>query len=333
MIIIIIIFIITFIIFCIKENSALNKIINFITFFKLNPEVVNEFLKRGQNEDENRKNKKNNKLNNNSNMPFSRRKKIKKKRKRKERDIRDKKAEINNKNIIKQKNTSINSFIIDTRNNKSDSFNKIIFPDNLNEEQAYSLFLKIDKNTDFELNDLNYEKAIKIDNRKFSEYYISLVRTKHLLFYSFWPSFDYNSQIIKIYLFFFNFSLNLTVNALFFNDESMHKIYIEQGSFNFIYNIPQILYSAIISGFISGLISFLSQTSQNIIKLKQEAVKENALVKRDKTIKIIKIKYSLFFIINLIIIIIFCFYLACFCAVYKNTQIHLIKDTLICFSI
>ena len=67
--------------------------------------------------------------------------------------------------------------------------------------------------------------------------------------------------------------MNLTVNALFFNDESMHKIYIEQGSFNFIYNIPQILYSAIISGFISGLISFLSQTSQNIIKLKQEAVK------------------------------------------------------------
>ena len=30
---------------------------------------------------------------------------------------------------------------------------------------------------------------------------------------------------------------------------------------------------------------------------------------------------------------IFCYYLGCFCAVYQNTQFHLIKDTLISFGI
>ena len=36
----------------------------------------------------------------------------------------------------------------------------------------------------------------------------------------------------------------------------------------------------------------------------------------------------LFFFINLILLMFFWFYLGCFCAVYKNTQLHLIKDTL-----
>ena len=41
------------------------------------------------------------------------------------------------------------------------------------------------------------------------------------------------------------------------------------------------------------------------------------------------IKIILFFIITYILLFFFWFYLGCFCAVYKNTQLHLIKDTLI----
>ena len=46
----------------------------------------------------------------------------------------------------------------------------------------------------------------------------------------------------------------------------------------------------------------------------------------------IKIKLIFFFIISLIFLTAFWIYLACFCYVYKNTQIHLIKDTVISFS-
>ena len=44
---------------------------------------------------------------------------------------------------------------------------------------------------------------------------------------------DYNSQIIKIFLFFFFFSIDFVINALFFNDDTMHKIYEDEGKFNF----------------------------------------------------------------------------------------------------
>ena len=50
-----------------------------------------------------------------------------------------------------------------------------------------------------------------------------------------------------------------------------------------------------------------------------------------KTKKNLTIKFILFFIISIILLIFFWFYLGCFCAVYKNTQMHLLKDTLLSF--
>ena len=201
----------------------------------------------------------------------------------------------------------------------------------MNENQMYEMFLKINNNSDSELNELDYNSSIKIDKRTYFQYYLSLLRTKHLLFFSFWPSFDYNSQIIKIFLFFFEFALSFLVNALFFNDETMHKIYEEKGSFDIIYNIPQILLSSLISRFIDSLIQELALTDSNLISLKQKSVSNIINIKKQKIHKVIKIKIALFFIITLPLLVAFWFYLACFCAVYKNTQIHLIKDTVISF--
>ena len=62
--------------------------------------------------------------------------------------------------------------------------------------------------------------------------------------------------IIKICLFFFYFALSYTVNALFFNDAKMHKIYVDHGDFNFIYQIPQILFSTIIISIINIIVTF-----------------------------------------------------------------------------
>ena len=112
---------------------------------------------------------------------------------------------------------------------------------------------------------------------------------------------------------------------------TMHKIYVDHGSYDFIYNIPQILYSSIISGVINGIIKILALSYSSFMKLKNNTNKKNIGSKSRVIIKILKIKFALFFIISLILLIMFWFYLACFCAVYKNTQIHLIKDTLISF--
>ena len=140
----------------------------------------------------------------------------------------------------------------------------------------YNEYQNILEYNDNELNSLNYDEAIKYDKRSFIQYYFSLLKANHLLIFSFYSNNkDYNSQIIKIFLFFFFFSLNLTINALFFNDNTMHKIYIDEGNFDFIYHIPQILYSAIISTIISTIIKYLSLSEKNVTEIKQIEKKSN----------------------------------------------------------
>ena len=91
---------------------------------------------------------------------------------------------------------------------------------------------------------------------------------KHLLIFTFYTKTDYNSRLIKITLFLFFFALYFTVNALFFTDSTMHKIYIDKGNINLIYQIPQILYSTIISTVINSIVNYFSLTEKDITKIK-----------------------------------------------------------------
>ena len=184
---------------------------------------------------------------------------------------------------------------------------------------------------DFELNSLDYEEAIKLDKRNYCEYYFSLINYNHPLVFSFGCYQDYNPKIIKIFLFFYSFILDLTINALFFNDDTMHKIYEDKGKFNFLYQIPQIMYSTLISKFIDGFIRKLALSQDNIVELKQEKDKMKLNKKYIRTKKILKKKFIAFFLISFIILICFWYYLICFCGIYVNTQLHLIKDS--CFSL
>ena len=57
----------------------------------------------------------------------------------------------------------------------------------MNESQMYDFFLKINTNSDFELNDLSYNNAIKIDKRTYCQYYLSLIKTNIYFFSHFGP--------------------------------------------------------------------------------------------------------------------------------------------------
>ena len=78
--------------------------------------------------------------------------------------------------------------------------------------------------TDSELNSLDYQEALKKDRRTYIQYYISLIKQKQSILFSFYPNKDFNSQIIKSFLFFFFYASDMTINALFFTDDTMHKI-------------------------------------------------------------------------------------------------------------
>ena len=97
------------------------------------------------------------------------------------------------------------------------------------------------------------------------------------------------------------------------------------------YNIPQIIISSLISGFITAIINLLALSDDNFIQLRYESTRKDIRLKSKEMVRLIQIKFGFFFLINLCLLGIFWFYIGCFCAVYKNTQIHLIKDTLFSF--
>ena len=180
-----------------------------------------------------------------------------------------------------------------------------------------------------EINILPYNKAKKYDKRTFSLYYLSLLRTKHLLIFTFYTK-DYNSRIIKIYLFFFTFAINFTINALFFDDLNMHQIYIDEGDFNLAYQLPIIIYSSLITTILNTCIKLLALFQDNILNIKNCKVQKLDEICKEEISKI-KIKMILFFIITFSLLFLFWYYLCCFCGVYKNTQVYLLKDTLCSF--
>ena len=80
------------------------------------------------------------------------------------------------------------------------------------------------------------------------------------------------------------------------------------------------------------ILKYLSLSERNILQIKLQRQINNIDNKIKMIKKILLYKFRSFFIISFIFLLFFWYYLSCFGAVYKNTQLHLIKDTLISFS-
>ena len=209
---------------------------------------------------------------------------------------------------------------IDYMNNSSFKLN----PSNKNSNKKIKLY------NDYELNELEYDNALKIDKRTFFQLYISLLKSRHILLFSFFQLNDYNSYMIKIYLFFLTFSINYIISAMFYSDSTMHQIYIDDGSFNLAYQLPQMFYSFIGSTILENLLNLLGLYEGNIVEIKTNIIRKKKI---RKALMCIKMKIALFFIISYILSFLFWIYLGCFCAVYKNTQIHLFLEVTSSFSL
>ena len=187
--------------------------------------------------------------------------------------------------------------------------------------------------TESEINNIPYEKALDSDKRTFFQYYISLLKINHIIIFTFNKSKDYNSFFVKLSLLLFSIALMFVINTLFFNDYTLHKVYEDKGTFNFIYILPKIIYSIIICSIINFFLKFLFLSQKNILELKYEENKYNLKAKAILTIKRLIIKYITFYAITFLLLLLFWYYLSSFCLIYKNTQIYLIKTILLSYAI
>ena len=113
----------------------------------------------------------------------------------------------------------------------------------------------------------------------------------------------------------------------------MHKIYQSKGEFDFEAQIPIIVYSYVISSVINIPINFFSLTNDSIINFKQNKSNINIMERAKNLEQKLKTKFILYLVISFLFLSFFWYYLSIFCVIYKNTQIHLLKDTLMIFGL
>ena len=226
-----------------------------------------------------------------------------------------------------------NKNIIETVNKNKNKNKKIIFKklQRKNKSKILQRVKRIMEYTYDEKNALSYNLAIKYDRRPFTLYYVSLLKTKHKLIFSFFQNNDYNSKIIKIDIFFVSFTIYYVVNCLFFDDDTMHELYEAKGSFNIEYQITKIIYSSLISSFFNTSLSLLALSDNGIIAFKNNKLKGNVYLRRKSLEKILKIKFIIYFVLSFIFLLFFWYYISMFGAIYKNTQFILLEDTSISF--
>ena len=234
-------------------------------------------------------------------------------------------------NMNKKKGNTINiknqrkSFMFG-RNNKNEILKKSLSIDKIVEKMAK-------KYTSQELNSMEYKDALKNDKRTYLQYYWSLIKKKQLILFTLVNDDDYNLIIIKSALFLLSFSLYITINGFFFTDETMHVIYKTNGIYNIISQIPKIFYSTLVTAVVNMILKNLSLSEASMLEIKKEKKYHKAQKKSKEVWNCIKIKVVVFFILSFLLMDFFWYYISCFCAVYRNTQIILIKDTLLSFGL
>ena len=117
----------------------------------------------------------------------------------------------------------------------------------------------------------------------------------------------------------------------FFNDEAIFEINQDQGYFSLSTQITRVLYSTIISCLISFVVELFALSHEDIIKLRNHKILEEAKKFVPNLIRKLKLKSILYFGITIFFNIIFFYYITAFCAIYSIIQTHMISDSLMSF--
>ena len=182
---------------------------------------------------------------------------------------------------------------------------------------------------DFELNNLGYEDAIIHDNRNFCKIYWSILRREHLFIFTFLIYNDYNFYYVKFTRFLFLLTTDMALNVFFFSDESMHKLYLSYGEYDFVQQIPQMFYSKLVSNLIEVFLCYLSLTDKPFYLIKEKLKKQDTKI--FYIIRCVDYKLFIFYLFTFLLFLCYIYLITAFCAVYENTQIVYIKDSFFTF--
>jgi len=182
--------------------------------------------------------------------------------------------------------------------------------------------------------DLDFDSAIKLDQRSFCEYYSDKLIEKQILIDTFYNKDNLRPRSIKILLFLLNINLYFVVNGLFFSEEYISELFFSNEEETFFSYFPRSIgrfFYATLVGVVIGFIMdciFVDEKKVKRIFLRE---KENTMQLRYEIsiiAKQINKRYIAFIAICFFISIISWYYLSCFNNVYPGVRNEWIKSSI-----
>ena len=184
-------------------------------------------------------------------------------------------------------------------------------------KKSINYYFIIEKNYDF---NLPFLEEIETE-KNFFKIFFTIFKNTFPIFRSIFLISKYELICLNISVYIFSLSINFTLNGLFFTNDVISKRH--KGSVSFISTILRSIYSSIIGIFIMVIpkkLIFYFPIMETIIKEVKNQIKLSIYLK--KLIRIVKFKIFLYFLFVLIFNILFIYYITCFCAIYKCSQIE-----------
>ena len=175
-----------------------------------------------------------------------------------------------------------------------------------------------------DIDDFDYDDAIKMDNRKFCQFFWERLKTK-FIFDIILIKDSLKPRPIKILLLLINIDLYFLINALFMNEDYISEVYhsTDGGFFSFLKRTNySLFYITTIGAFSSYLINcfFFNENKIKRIFITEKNDKFNIKKEIYFVIKNIQSGYILFFVISYIITIFSWYFISCFNNVYPYTR-------------
>ena len=194
--------------------------------------------------------------------------------------------------------------------------------------------LDIEKYLKTDLDDYDYDDAIKFDKRTFFEFFIERLSEKQITMNTFYHKENLRPKSIKIILLLLNIDLYFVINGFFYNEEFLTALFnsnVEETFFSYISRSFSNFVYATLVGVIIGIIIdciFIEESKVKRVFLRE---KENPVQLRYEISIItteIKKRYRIFILLCFFIAIISWYYVSCFNNVYPGIKIEWIKSSI-----
>ena len=180
-----------------------------------------------------------------------------------------------------------------------------------------------------ELDDMIYEDAVQYDKRQFTKVFSRNILQKMFFTGPFMSIHAIEPFFVRLLTFFLLLALYYTLNALFFSEAYITNTFASEENnkvkFFIKHELPMCILAAFIGTIVTALIMVFAFSRRRFMTvIEEEKDHENFLKRTRKVMRCLKIRLVIFVVLDVILMLVFWYYVSAFGAVYQKSQIPLL---------